>query len=241
MNDIGNIFYATLVGLPPVITAHYSYMKHQIQVTGRQNTDFLKSSKNDLMSLMVRVMSQAEAFFNKSLLLYSVALFARRKIVTSIEDYRSPKSLNHAAGWLVPLHTDGCSLNLNSWDCEPNTSHEFIQHYKGKHVSIVIFLNELSEDGGGEFVFVDPIKEERPYSNIPDEVTDIDFETGEEEKDRQRNLRKWAHENKKQQYRLSAANVPPPSRDQIRRSLSQSSSRKHHTAGVTKSVSVVAK
>lgn len=107
---------------------------------------------------MVRVVTHADAFFNQTLFIKSAAVFARKKISIDNLASASPKSLNHTAGWLVPVHTDGCNFDSRNWKCDSKTTSESIEFYRAKHVSVVIFLNELSTEGGGEFVFIDPLK-----------------------------------------------------------------------------------
>ena len=260
VDEGGNIFYATVVDLPPLIKLNYQYIRNQNQnhINSQDKNTLLKSSTDYLsISLMVRVLTQAEAFFNRSLFLKSASVFARRKTIINNRDFSSPDTLNHAAGFLVPIHTDGCNLSFNTidsiWQCEPNTTPQSIRYYKGKDISIVIFLNELSDDGGGEFVFVDPIKEsntiqadenknenEKEKKVKDEESTDADFETAEEgDGSQDRNLIAESRErsSKCKRSKLTANDIPPPPRHLIRQSLSHST-RKHHD--VTKSVSVVA-
>lgn len=215
-SDLGTPYKATVVNLPPLVAkkvrsnSHNPYSKKNNPVDSKSHFSLQKDSEIELMSLMMRIVDYAEAFFNKTIFMKSAALFARRKIIIEKRyGEMSSASLNHAAGWLVPIHTDACNFLVDKWTCDPHPSPEEIKTDYGKDISVVLFLNDLSDDGGGEFVFIDRTEKNRKSkSSISSDRSLISLQPKSE--------------------------IQPPPRHSIRRALSRQS----HSAAVTKSVSV---
>lgn len=219
VNDAGNVFKATVMDLPPLVGKPLDSMGHHKHEDKHEKNSILKGTNHDLMSVMLRVVNHAEAFFNQTVFMKSAAIFARRQIVVDDSREISPKGLNHAAGWLVPVHTDGCIFAETDWSCEAQSTPQAIEYYKGKDISVVIFLNDLSEKGGGELVFVDPLK--KPSISQRDHHRRLGDE--------------YSYE--KRSLRRTASSIPPPDRQSIRRALSSQSV--DGDAEVTKSVTIL--
>lgn len=254
VNDRGIIDKYKHVELDPYVHKHLVDIENQYKDSSSSTSHTslkskaLKSSETDLMSMLVRVVSHAEAFFNKTIFVRSAAIFARRKIV--IDEHRgesSPEKLNNASGWLVAVHTDGCTFSFNHWDCEPFETPEVATYFKGKDISVVVFLNEVSEDGGGEFVFLDPL--ERPSHTSSDFVSrQLDSHTSRNLRDEKlkssQSIDSLAHQGSSYQSTRRYTRdsfIPAPTRHQIRRSLkAQAQARDSSGSYVSKAIPILA-
>lgn len=118
------------------------------------------------IKVQAQIMDYAETFFNRRFKIKTASVFRRGRVNLENMTYgearqagkESDDEVNGGNGWLVSIHCDNCVLS-SKWDCDvsPRTWNEQEQEdFTRRHISIVMFLNELPAATGGEFVFVDP-------------------------------------------------------------------------------------
>lgn len=112
-----------------------------------------------LIQVQTQIVDYAEAFFRKRLSIHSSLIFSRTRAQLTDAWEQSPSGLNDGNGWLVPIHVDSCSFEQHLWSCITLTDPATLVEHSIRDVSVVLFLDDVSE--GGEFVFVDQL-----YKNV---------------------------------------------------------------------------
>lgn len=138
------------------------------QVAGCNNTFLSTTNKQVKFSktairLQSIVLDFADAFFHKKFQIRSGTLFKRHHMPlgkSARTSYDSPKNLNDAHGWMVPLHCDSCILHPKTFGCDHTPSIQLPEEnleFTFRDLSVILFLNEFEVATGGEFVFVDAL------------------------------------------------------------------------------------
>lgn len=180
---------------------HYLHeATHKVPKTGRSSKSHLKEVLfwKEMVAIELRIIDYAESFFRVRLLKKSSAIFVRKRIKVDIPSEVSPSEVNGEEGWVVGIHADSCTFDSASWTCSPPRDDKEREELTTRHVSVVMFLNELSDDAGGELVFLDPLQQ-----STEDESSHSSRNT----------LSKTARET------VGSDVIKPPSRDSIRREL----------------------
>lgn len=159
--------------------AKYSYkdmsdIHNKLEEAIRQKPQENRSSKSHLKEILfwkemiaieLQIIDFAESFFRIRLSKKSSAIFARKRIKVDIPAEMSPDKLNNEEGWVVGIHADSCTFDSGTWKCSPPHDEEERMELSTRHVSIVMFLNELSDSAGGELVFLDPLQGKHKSKN----------------------------------------------------------------------------
>lgn len=265
--DINDVFRGIYESINPYKYPHDPNYPNLYDVDHSNNTVLNSQSKRlKFMKTGIQIQSTiidyAEAFFQRRYKIKTASVFKRDRLnienITYSETIRrgeeSDDELNVANGWLVALHCDNCVLS-NDWDCDTTLdswSTEEQDDFTRRDISVVIFLNDLPEAAGGEFVFVDPdrtrsrvdvrndrmkkYREELAAKERADEEgrRDRDQSDASPNQNSQGHKKKVGnqpplHERSKSRRReldsATGSSIPPPSREAVRRQLAKAKSR----------------
>jgi hypothetical protein len=182
----------------------------------------------EMVAIELQIIDYAESFFRVRLSKKSSAIFVRKRIKLDTPDENSPAEVNNAEGWLVSSHVDSCPFNSGSWSCNPHRDAAEKEEMTTRHVSVVLFLNELSdEEAGGELVFMDPLHSTvmSPLHNHNNNNNNRKHSTRGHATLSNSTSSTSTHNSTtttsydKNKNKSSSANIEPPSRDSIRRAL----------------------
>jgi len=195
--------------LPNISNPHF----HPMNNTAVNTIEKMRELMKTVISVQMRIIEYAEAFFKCRFLIKTGSIFQRKRIIVKDTRYKSPLKLNQAEGWLVPVHADNCKLNevLECGDISSITEKE----KKSRDVSVIAFLNELPENMGGEFTFIDADK--RVIFELWNQQHEhMGVRESQQQQQRRRRLKKKFDP---ESFHRGKPRIPPPSRESIRRAL----------------------
>lgn len=179
------------------------------------------------IAVQMRIVDYAETFFNRRFKIKSGSIFLRKQINDDYIIYRSPEELNQADGWLVPIHADNCMTDdLLECDKVHPTREEKID-FITRDVSVIAFLNELPDDSGGEFTFIDADRRVLHELKKKREQEQRGPMYSEHHRKTLRSMSQESASYTNNNNKHSADLIPPPSRESIRRALSNAIHAQH--------------